>query len=136
MIPCCCDLCHSSGDPDFFGLSDLEGRKAKGRPSIECNKSYEQVSIRALMEGVYGEDMRRMGRLTVRDLIEKDRLAEALKEMQARLPADRQSEVMLLMGRLSALERKERAGTNDAREAGTERNQIRAWALALCDFLE
>ncbi len=65
----------------------------------------------------------------VRDLISRARLGDALKLLREAMPDN--SEVLTLQARLSELERGERLGILDRRDANVTRNQITAAALEL-----
>ncbi|MEM7773773.1 MAG: hypothetical protein AAF327_25125, partial [Cyanobacteria bacterium P01_A01_bin.37] len=52
MIPCQCSECKDSNQPEFFDYAVLKRRKESGKkPTIECQRSEEDVSLRLLLEG-------------------------------------------------------------------------------------
>lgn len=55
-IPCNCSKCLNSETPLFFDLSRVEKRRKDGRPDIECDESYEQVPIEALLGSVFSQE--------------------------------------------------------------------------------
>lgn len=70
----------------------------------------------------------------VRELISKARLGDALKLLREAMPDN--NEILQLQGRLSELERDERLGVIDRRDANITRNQITAAALELTRDLQ
>jgi GTPase SAR1 family protein len=52
LVPCICGECKGSANPYFHKYSSLEKRKEKGKQSIECDRSYEDVNVMKLLEGV------------------------------------------------------------------------------------
>ncbi len=51
-VPCNCKLCGAAITPEFFGYRLLVRRKEDNKLSTECPRSYEEVSVLALLEGV------------------------------------------------------------------------------------
>lgn len=56
-IPCNCSECHDSNDPHLYKYSSLLKRKEKNKQTVECDNSFEQVSITGLLDGVGLESM-------------------------------------------------------------------------------
>ncbi len=56
-IPCNCPECIDSNDPHLFKYSSLLKRKEKNKLTVECDQSFEQVSIIGLLDGVGLETM-------------------------------------------------------------------------------
>ena len=52
MIPCNCTKCKTNETPHFYTLERLQKRLADNRPRVECEISYEEVSIRSLIDDV------------------------------------------------------------------------------------
>ena len=55
LVPCCCEECIGSQDPYFYLLNDLERLLEKSIPIERCKKSLKNVSIKALLDGVFSE---------------------------------------------------------------------------------
>ncbi len=52
MIPCQCSECQVANPPHFFDYTVLKRRQESGKkPTIECQRSEEDVSLRLLLEG-------------------------------------------------------------------------------------
>ncbi|MGA1839715.1 MAG: leucine-rich repeat domain-containing protein [bacterium] len=51
MIPCNCRICKDLKEPTYYEFSDLKTRKEKGKSTVECKKSYENVFVLPLLEG-------------------------------------------------------------------------------------
>ncbi len=67
LIPCNCQSCKNSQNREFYRYEVLRKRLADRKPTIECNSSYEQVSISGLIDDVMDqkqfiqEEQRRFG---------------------------------------------------------------------------
>lgn len=51
-IPCNCDPCKKSSQPEYYPYSRLLKRKHNNRLEFECPESYESVSVLALLDGI------------------------------------------------------------------------------------
>ena len=51
-IPCNCSRCGPSGEPEFFEQKTLLYRREHGRLKVECPKSFEEVDVQELLDGV------------------------------------------------------------------------------------
>jgi hypothetical protein len=65
-IPCVCAQCEKTDDKWFFNLSELENRQKAGRSSKECEKSFDPVSIDALLGNVFSAAVRQQGGIAPR----------------------------------------------------------------------
>ncbi len=52
LVPCNCDICAGSQKPYSYSLDNLYRRFNAGRYQIECDKSYEMVDVRRLIDDV------------------------------------------------------------------------------------
>lgn len=52
-IPCNCRLCKTNDKPHFYDKTDLDTRIAKGKATVECSVSYDDVPVRGLLDGVF-----------------------------------------------------------------------------------
>jgi len=59
LIPCVCEGC-SQGDPHFFAYGDLIRRQERGKPTIECNKSFDNVNVQAVLDGAPFDEIDRV----------------------------------------------------------------------------
>jgi len=50
LIPCNCSQCKGSQDPQQYNFESLRRRLANRRYEVECDKSYQMVNVRGLME--------------------------------------------------------------------------------------
>ena len=50
FIPCNCEQCKGSQDPHLYDFEKLRRRLANHRYEVECEKSYQMVQVRRLME--------------------------------------------------------------------------------------
>ena len=53
LIPCNCKTCKPSETPYFYDYNNLKRRKERGRTTIECEISYEDVPVQDLLDGVF-----------------------------------------------------------------------------------
>ena len=59
MIPCVCAECRQNEEPYYFKYKVLEKFKRKGKSTIECQASADDVPISAIEEGVFGKKLNR-----------------------------------------------------------------------------
>ncbi len=52
LVPCNCKECAGSENPYSYALENLRRRLEKGRYEIECDRSYEMVDVRRLIDDV------------------------------------------------------------------------------------
>lgn len=79
-IPCNCRICKESDKPHFYDKSDLDNRIFKGRATVECRESFDDVSVWGLLEGVF---VKRSNATPdqIKALIQKGETAQALEAM-------------------------------------------------------
>jgi signal recognition particle receptor subunit beta len=58
MIPCNCSYCADANNTDtkFFAFSVLQRAREQHRPTIQCDRRFEDVPVLHLLEGVYAEN--------------------------------------------------------------------------------
>ena len=56
MIPCNCPLCINSDKPHFYRYSNLLKRKENGVLEVQCDESFQQVSVLSLIENIFGKE--------------------------------------------------------------------------------
>ncbi len=52
LVPCNCDSCKTNEKPHFYLYSKLLNRKEKGKQTIECDNSFENISVDELLFGI------------------------------------------------------------------------------------
>ncbi len=52
LVPCICPECDKSSEPHFYVYADLVRRKQKGKQTVECEKSYDDIFVTELLEGL------------------------------------------------------------------------------------
>jgi len=52
LVPCNCKVCAAEATPWFFSQKDLVRRKEHGRLQVECGRSYEDVDVLELLDGI------------------------------------------------------------------------------------
>jgi Leucine-rich repeat (LRR) protein len=55
-IPCNCRICKESSKPHFYDKTDLDTRLMKGKATVECSVSYDDVPVLGLLEGVFAKN--------------------------------------------------------------------------------
>lgn len=84
MIPCNCSTCEESEQPEFYDYQKLLSRQERGRRSIECDKSFQNVHIQEILDGVYEATAAK--EKSIADLVKHDKLVEALQIFEATHP--------------------------------------------------
>ncbi|MFK8005820.1 MAG: COR domain-containing protein, partial [Saprospiraceae bacterium] len=54
-IPCICLQCADLETPNFYEFSNLRNRKEKGKRTIECDISFDDVNVNALLDGIFAQ---------------------------------------------------------------------------------
>jgi len=52
-VPCNCRKCKGSTKPHFFTHENLIRRKEKGKPTVECDISYEYLNVIELLDSIF-----------------------------------------------------------------------------------
>ncbi len=52
LVPCNCSICKGKQTPHFYTYENLRRRFSKGKRTIECDISYEDVSVRSLLDDI------------------------------------------------------------------------------------
>jgi len=60
-IPCNCRICKESHKPHFYDKTDLDTRVMKGKATVECSVSYDDVPVRGLLDGVFTKGIQSAG---------------------------------------------------------------------------
>jgi internalin A len=57
LVPCICPTCKAlmqkDKAPHFYDYADLLRRKERGKPTVECSNSYEDISVLHLIDAVF-----------------------------------------------------------------------------------
>jgi hypothetical protein len=72
-IPCNCEECAESKEPDYYTFSELQTRLRRNKATIECKKSYLDVSVKGLIDEVYNPAV-----------VELNKLAELANQFQVK----------------------------------------------------
>ncbi len=73
MIPCSCPKCAKASEPHFYDHEKLQRRRMDGKRTVECDLSYEDVSVVGLLDGVFARQVK-----DPRKLLEAGEIEEAL----------------------------------------------------------
>jgi hypothetical protein len=60
LIPCNCSKCAKSEIPHFYEYESLLRRMEKERYTVECDISYENVSVQGLLDGIFVKNISEM----------------------------------------------------------------------------
>ena len=52
-IPCKCRICKTNNMPHFYDKKDLDNRLMKGKATVECRVSFDNVNVQVLLDGVF-----------------------------------------------------------------------------------
>lgn len=55
LVPCICERCRSSMEPEYFDLRKLQQRRRDRKFQIECDSSYLLVNVNELIDGTFAE---------------------------------------------------------------------------------
>ncbi len=86
LFPCNCKTCQALDNPHFYDYKNLMNRKAKGKRTVECDKSFEDISVEQILEGVYNEVAAK--ELNIKELIAKGKIREAIDVFEQKHPKD------------------------------------------------
>ncbi|MFN0035503.1 MAG: COR domain-containing protein [Saprospiraceae bacterium] len=88
-IPCNCGICKDSPVPHYFKRSLLDNADRQGQ-DVQCQKSFQMVSVRALLDGVFANEMGSkstpIDRDAIVELIEQGELEKALEALKSEYP--------------------------------------------------
>ena len=120
-IPCNCDTCRKSNSPHFYDKKkDLEFRLGKGKKTIECGVSFDDVNVKGLLDGIFVEVNQ-----TPAELLRAGEIKEALQFL---LPNTKAVE---LLAQFSSAQIEFDFGRIDHKEFEKTQNRIIAAAMKL-----
>ena len=80
MIPCICEECMErvarGEEPHFYKYDDLKRRQRKGKKTVECALSYDEVSVDALLDAIFTNEPTEN---SIKVLLKEGKMEEALK---------------------------------------------------------
>lgn len=120
MIPCNCRMCDKVADPHFYDYEKLTRRRTDGKLTVECDVSYENVSVVGLLDGVFTKKG-----LDPRHLLESGQIEEGLRQ----LPSS--NETRLLLSQFNNAEKEFQFGRIKHYEFEAVQNRVVAAALKL-----
>ncbi len=123
-IPCNCQECKTSQTPHFYDKKDLDNRLMKGKLTVECRVSFDDVHVQGLLDGVFTQVL---DTEQILELIGKGETRKALNVLKKFNP----KEVAILLGKLSELKKQYPTLAGD--EYLREKSKIDAGLLALLD---
>ena len=153
LIPCNCEKCLElvkiGKKPHFYRHESLLQRKIHGKQTVECDISYQDVSVRGLLDAVFVEEVDERGHGAFEEemdsfytpqkieLLIKQIRAGKVKEVLDQLedfgvPRYLEEQFMGLQGRFHRLQGEIGKGTLDGQEALKEMNRI---AVAIQQFV-
>ena len=53
LVPCNCRICRDLDEPNFYEYDDLIRRKDRGKTTVECKNSYDDVPVLRLIDDVF-----------------------------------------------------------------------------------
>ncbi|MBI1227924.1 MAG: GTPase [Bacteroidetes bacterium] len=113
MIPCNCLKCGKAAEPHFYNHEKLQRRKMDGKRTVECDLSYEDVTVTGLLDGVFAKMTK-----GARDLIADGEIIQALEA----LPET--DETTLLKGQFNKAENDFLNGIISEQDFDTTKNRI------------
>ncbi|MBC7776990.1 MAG: hypothetical protein H7246_16280, partial [Phycisphaerae bacterium] len=119
-IPCNCPVCKASNTPHFYDKKDLENRLAKGKPTVECRESFDDVNVQGLLDGIFNKSDQ-----TPISLLQAGSIREALLLL---MPND---EAALLLNQLDKAEKEYDFGRANPEEFAKIQNRISVAAMKM-----
>jgi len=134
-IPCNCRICKDSQTPHFYDKKDLDNRLTKGKPTVECRVSFDDVNVQGLLDGVFTQVLdieavtgsHRLNTSLIREFIEEGETKKALDAFKKINPTS----AAVLLGKLAGLNKQYPTLAGD--EYLREKSKIDAGLLALLD---
>jgi hypothetical protein len=131
LMPCNCQECGESKVPYFYIFENLQKRLEKNIFKVQCERSYEEIDVRKLIDSVIIED----GFVDIKQLIAnnelKNALNEALQAAKKQKNTDKVNEITLLLSRYTNNENSKGKGIIDEKDYLLERSKITNSLLSL-----
>jgi hypothetical protein len=126
-IPCNCRICKDSQTPHFYDKKDLDNRLTKGKRTVECRVSFDDVPVQGLLDGVFTKinKTERPVNTALQELIAQGETRKAL-DIYSEI---NQEKATLLLARLAELNKQ--YPTLSGEEYLREKSKIDAALLAL-----
>lgn len=86
LIPCNCKNCIKLKTPHFYDYTNLMNRKKKGKRTVECDISFEDVPVQEILDGVYKSDQNKD--ITLTTIIATGNLEKALQHFERSHPSE------------------------------------------------
>jgi len=131
MIPCNCKHCISSETPHFYNYTKLKERLKRGKATIECYNSYENVNIYTLLYDV-GTQSAQIDDIVF--LISKNELDKAIELLLIAAKNDDEStynQVIMVSAKFNSLKNQMIEGTLSQEEIDLQKSQIRKSLLTI-----
>ncbi|MFN4257393.1 MAG: COR domain-containing protein, partial [Saprospiraceae bacterium] len=129
-IPCNCRVCKESNTPHFYDKTDLDTRMMKGKATVECSVSYDDVPVKGLLEGVFAKS-KHFTPAEVRDLLQSGETVQALEALIELGFADAPS----LRASFSSAQKEYLGGRIDFKEFEKVSNRVSKAAIELLEAL-
>ncbi len=125
MIPCNCADCKDAIQPHFFSRSIIDRAERANQP-VQCQQSFEMVTVRSLLDGVFPSREGKTDFSVVPSLVANADLKTALELLKNEFP-----DAVNLLGNLAAVEKEYQAGRIDFDAWKQSRAQIADGILGL-----
>jgi hypothetical protein len=134
-IPCNCRICKDIQTPHFYDKKDLDNRLMKGKETVECRVSFDDVNVQGLLDGVFTQVLdieavtgsHRLNTTHIRELIEQGETKKALEIFKKVNP----NEATILLGNFAELSKKHNRGVLKDEDFFLEKSKINAGLLDL-----
>lgn len=121
MIPCNCTRCAKATEPHFYRHELLQRLKTDSVNKWRCEKSYEEVSVAGLLDGLFAKHIQ-----NPKQLLEAGEIEEALRIMP------QTNETAILLGQIVKLEKDRSLGLCKEEDYRFERTRILKAAFEAC----
>ena len=130
MIPCNCRECKTAETPYFYPKKHLDKARQKGKQSIECRETFDDVRIDGLMDDLFVSRTNQQKSWVQQ--ISKNKIRAVLEEMQNVFSdKDKLTTSVQLLSRLSKVELDNRNGVVNHDHFQLERNKVSFATLEL-----
>ena len=136
-VACTCKACSLSEAPELFKYASLLSRKKDGKTTIECNNSYESISVNELLDeskAVLVNKKRLNKKEKLKLLIANNKTAKVFEQLKKERPED--DLVIAVESQWRSLRTKEISGVISFENTTIIRNRITQSLLELVQGLE
>ncbi|MEM7373028.1 MAG: COR domain-containing protein [Bacteroidota bacterium] len=140
FIPCNCSECKKADTPYLYEFDRLHQRKMKEKLTIECERSYQNVYVSELLEGITLSidktvlDHKEYSKKEIREMVANNEIDRALNAMKTSF--GNSSKIILLRSQWTSLRNDQIKGLISRTENELSENKLKEKILSLLDTLK